>query len=198
MTPKINEADRYLLEHWAEARDFEEGMRSVRDKYQRILEEALNQLHDERWWESDFKEYVSENYGCIGFGRRSWDRSDSKSNFTGMWLDDLDLNYLVGRGEEHPCAQIWLGGSRKHGLDPESVKKEIVTLAGKALKGFPPRSGEKDTMIICYLFPESREQLVHGLLSDDAKPFIEVLCSHANRIAELIPAVDTVLAKRSP
>jgi hypothetical protein len=191
---KFHEADRYLIDHWAEAREFEEGMKELRTKDDAILNKVQEELKAEVWWTPDaFHSWSSANYGQVGFTKKSWNRGGGERDFPGFWLDHLLLDHLVGTEDARSRAYLWLGRLRKSGVDLESTKRDILSGSTKILKTFPPRSGENIERVICYEFPEKREELVKGLLSEGSKPFIKILVGHANRLADLIPVVDGVL-----
>ncbi len=190
----FNEADRFLLDHWSDAMELEEGMSAIRGKYVQVLNQVAKSLQDESWWGPDFQAHSNEHYGCVGFGRKEW--GGNKTNFPGLWLDDLDLDYLTGRTPGHPYAALWLGRLNLTRPEWDDARTKTLRLAGKLLSDFPPRSAEADITIIRYSFPETRDDLLKGLLTDNSKPFIEVCCAHLNRLARLIPAIDQVLARR--
>jgi hypothetical protein len=190
----FNDADRFLLDHWSDAKDLEDGMSAIRTKYEQVLNEVAKNLQDESWWESDFQVLAKEHYGCIGFGRKSW--GGKKTNYPGLWLDDLDLDYLTGRLPGHPHADLWLGGLNLTRTEWEDAGPRIIQVAGSVLSDFPPRSAEADITIVRYSFPETRDDLLKGLLTDSSKLFISTCCGHLNRLARLIPAIDQVLGKR--
>lgn len=57
MKTAFSDADRFLIERWAEALEFERGMAAVREKYEGVLKSAAEELKERDWWESDFKTY---------------------------------------------------------------------------------------------------------------------------------------------
>src|SRR5262245_6468083 len=56
----FNDADPFLRHHWSDAKDLEDGMTSLRTKYEQVLTEVANGLQDEAWWESDFQALARE------------------------------------------------------------------------------------------------------------------------------------------
>jgi hypothetical protein len=70
----LNEAERFLVERWAEARLLEEAMEGVRTKYkerfQKVID-AVTAVHPEL---DANAVYLTQSWtdGFIGFGRKSW------------------------------------------------------------------------------------------------------------------------------
>jgi hypothetical protein len=54
---------------------------------------------------------------------------------------------------------------------------------------------QEEAVIIDNTFPEDRKSLVEKLMNDGARPFVEVLTDHLNRLALVVPAVDDDLEK---
>src|SRR6185312_7930680 len=104
----LNEAERFLVEHWTEARLLEESMDGVRKKYKEIFDriiEAVAEAHPEL----DAHHSRPTQFWCdgyIGFGRKSWP-SDKYGNPSGFWIHCVRLEVLAAEDSETPYACIW-------------------------------------------------------------------------------------------
>lgn len=195
MKAAFNEADRYLIERWAEAREFELGMEHARKKYVGLLELTLAELREKDWWESDFKGWASGPFG-IGFGRKSWDVTNHEHHFPGLWIDSIELDNLLSENEDRPKAYLWIGPLKAAGHNLDTVRRAILKRAAPILRHFPVRSRESENDVIAYMLPEERKEFTAALTQDRAKPFIDLLCRHADRLAGLIPAMDAALRRK--
>ena len=195
MTTAFNEANRYLIERWADARELVLGMEATRKRYGRVLEDALAELRQRKWWERDFKGWSSVEYG-IGFGRKSWDVTNHEHHFPGLWMDNIELDHLLTDHEDRPNAYVWIGPLKNAGHDLSAVKRAILKRATPVLRNFPKRSHENESDIIRYLFPERPKDFERALTQNRSRPFIELLCNHADTLAEFIPAIDEALRRK--
>src|SRR5687768_5697959 len=101
----LNEAERYLLEHWADARLLEESMEGMRMKYKELFErviEAVSEGHPEL----DAHRAAPTQFwgdGAIGFGRKCW--PSGESNWPpGLWVESLRLELITAEDSEPPYA----------------------------------------------------------------------------------------------
>jgi hypothetical protein len=103
----LNEAERFLLEHWGEARILEKSMEDVRTKYKEVFQriiDAVAEAHPELDAQrSRVTQFWADGY--IGFGRKSW---PSGANWhSGFWVENLRLEILAAEDTEPPYAYIW-------------------------------------------------------------------------------------------
>jgi hypothetical protein len=195
VTAAFNEANRYLIEHWADAHDLVLGVEATRKKYERLLEEVLAELRQRDWWDRDFKGWSSAEHG-IGFGRKSWDVTNHEHHFPGLWMDNIELDHLLTDHEDRPKAYVWIGPLKDAGHDIQRVKRTILKRAASVLRRSPKRSSENEVDIISYIFPEGRKELERALTQNRSRPFIDLLAKHADRLSEFIPAFDEALRRR--
>ena len=194
MSATFNEADRFLIERWVDARELETGMESLQKKYEGLLDQVIDALKKREWWEAaNFRTYVKGLRGCLGFGRKSW--GGDPDDFVGLWFDDLKLDNLLIETEPLPVAYLWLRPLKRTGADRDAVLGRISKMAEGPLKQLPRRIDDDHNFAFCHRLSETRKEIAGTLLSDGGQSFVEFLLSHFDRLALLIPAVDAVVGK---
>lgn len=189
----LNEAERFLLEHWEDARLLEESMEGVRTKYKEVFQriiDAVTEAHPELDAQrSAVTQFWTD--GCIGFGRKSWPGGESNWP-SGLWLNGLRLEELAAEDSEPPYASIWV--PRKSNLDFDAARvavKEVAKnlLTPEELKGtVSPESGEE---LLFLPAPQKRELL--GALSDgNGQGFVALFVSQFDLMARFVPVLDKV------
>lgn len=199
MKTKFNPADRYLIGRWKDALEFESGMESVRKVYKEIIDEIPTEIQNASWWDNNtFKCWSrASGTGYIGFGKKSWDPTQSVDDFPGLWIAGIGLDHLLNDEADLPEAYLWIRPIKKGGYDRAIVRDKILAAAAPVLQKFPNRETayEDDAVIVDYTFPQDRKSLIEKILNDGGRPFVDVLMEHVNRLALLIPAVDDALRK---
>src|SRR5713226_9027648 len=107
----LNEAERFLLEHWGEARLLEESMEGVRTKYKEVFQriiDAVTQGHPEL---DAYAVALTQSWtvGQIGFGRKSWPGGENNTPrwlSSGLWVLNVRLELLAAEDSEAPIAFI--------------------------------------------------------------------------------------------
>src|SRR5258708_958242 len=105
----MNEAERFLVEHWGEARLLEESMEGVRTKYKEVFQRIIDAVTEGHPELNANAAYPTQFWGSgsIGFGRKSWPGGES-SWPSGLWLWSLRLEVLAAEDSEPPSAPIWV------------------------------------------------------------------------------------------
>ena len=190
----LNEAERFLVEHWVEAQLLEESMEGVRTKYKEIFQriiKAVTEAHPEldanraipiqRW-----------SSGEIGFGRKSWP-IDKYGNPSGFWFGSLLLEKLAAEDSEDPYASIWV--SKKTNLDFDAARAAVNEAAQELLTPeelkqiFSTESGDENLL---YLPAPSKRQLLDALFEGDGHKFIELFLAQFDMTARFVPLLDKV------
>ncbi len=189
----LNEAERFLLEHWEEARLLEDSMDGIRTKYKELFEriiEAVTEGHPEldanraiptqRW--SD---------GQIGFGRKSWP-SDKYGSPSGLWVQGVRLEMLAAEDSEPPCAYIWV--PKKTNLEFDAARVAMKEAAKQLLTPEELKdniSDESDEVLLNLPAP-SKHQLLDALSDGDGQKFVSLFVSHFDMAARFVPVLDKV------
>src|SRR5688572_12399228 len=105
----MNEAERYLIQNWAEATLFQEAMEGVREKYKELFSRIVEVVCKEHPELDAHRFAVTQSYtdGCVGFGRRSWPGGEGKW-FSGLWLNGLRIEELSTEDSDPPYASLWV------------------------------------------------------------------------------------------
>jgi hypothetical protein len=191
----MNDAERYLLKNWADARLLESAMEGVRTRYKEVFQritEAVTDSHPE----FDTHRFAVTQFwtdGCLGFGRKSWPGGESRWP-SGLWLNGLRLEELAAEDSEPPCASIWFSNKSKSELDVdaarcalEAVAKEL--LAPEELKGVTSGEGKGDLL---YFPSPSKAQLLDALSEGDGQGFVGIFVSQFDMMARFVSALDKV------
>jgi hypothetical protein len=195
MMPKelMNEAERFLLERWGEARLLEESMDGVRTKYKEVFQRIISRVTETHPELDAQRSYVTQFWGsgCIGFGRKAWPGRDPNWP-SGLWVWDLRLEVLTAQDSEPPSASFWV--PKKYNLDFDAARiavdeaaKELLTaeeLAGTARE----ESGEH----LLWLPAPTKRQLLDALSDGDGQKFVELFVSQFDMMARFVPVLDKV------
>jgi hypothetical protein len=192
----LNEAERFLVEHWGEARLLEESMESVRTKYKEVFEriiEAVTEGHPEL---DAHRIYPTQFWGSgsIGFGRKSW--PEGGSNWpSGLWVSNLRLEILAAEDSEPPYASIWVPKRRVNLLDYDTSRVAVEKAAEDLLspeelkRTDKAESGEE---VLLYLPAPSKVELRDALSDGDGQKFVELFVSQFDLMARFVPVLDKV------
>lgn len=205
MTKKLfPEHEMYLLENWSDVVEFEASIASVRERYQKILEDVLESVGSTHK-NLDCQGFHLTNGGGytlnIGLGKRAWSKDDKWP--TGIWLENLWIENLVTEDENLPGGAIWIDPPKDVSLDLAEAVDRLQQLAKTILpvEDFSHLDCKcrKSTAFISYPFRQSRRELRDMLWKDDAKDFGECLVKHFEALIPFIDVLDEIFktAKRS-
>jgi hypothetical protein len=194
----LNEAEQYLLGHWADARLLEETMEGVRTKYKEAIErvaEAVVEAHPEL---DAHVAYPTQFWGkgSFGFGRKTWPGGDSNWP-SGLWLWHIRLELLTSEDSKPPDASIWI--SKKRDFDLERARTIVAEAAAKLLstdelsRSEPSSSGQE-----LFYFPSpSKRALLDAFSDDDSQRLVELLVPTFDLMARFVPVLDQVFRECS-
>jgi hypothetical protein len=190
----MNEAERFLLEHWADAHLLEKSMKDIRVKYEHVCDQVVEAVK-EKHAELDLSRVAmtqSWTDGCVGFGRKSWPRDDPKTP-SGFWVNHLRLEYLTEKEEEAPYASIWITKESK--LDFTAAQSIVARaaselLAAEEINEWTP--DEEDEQTLLWRWTASKAKLLAGLLEGDGEAFVKLLLSEFDVMARFVPVLDEV------
>lgn len=189
----MNEAERFLLEHWGDARLLEESMEGVRTKYKEVFQQIIDAVTEDHPELDANASYPTQFWGegSIGFGRKSWPRGESTWP-AGLWLWGVRLEHLAAEEFEPPSASIWV--SKKSNLDFGAARvavngaaKELLT--PEELKG---TGSEESGEHLLWLPAPSKRQLLESLSDGDGQGFVALFVSQFDLMARFVPVLDKV------
>jgi hypothetical protein len=188
----MNEAERYLLEHWQQARLLEQSMEGVRAKYKELFQRIIDQVTEAHPELNASKAYPTQFWGQgeIGFGRKSWPSHENKGH-SGFWMSELRIELLSEEESEAPYAYIW--APKKSNLDfnaarvvVEKAAKDLLT--PDELKLTSPGSDE----FLLFLSGPSKRELLGALSDGDGEAFVKLFVSQFDLMSRFTPTVDKV------
>jgi hypothetical protein len=197
----INEAERYLLEHWADAVLLEDSMEGVRKKYKEIFErvvEAVTEKHPEFDLSIAF---VTQRWtsGEAGFGKSSWPNRKYPSAVwpSGLYMSGIRLENLATDDSESVSAYVWLADTS--GFDGDSARKAAWVEAQKRMPPEALKSARTTEYTDCLLEFDapSKSELLEKLLKDDGQEFVDCLVAQFDLMARFVPVLDEIFQKFS-
>jgi len=188
----MNEAERFLLDHWQDARLLEESMDDIRTKYKELFE-GITQSVTESHRELDASRSAVTQFwgqGSIGFGRRSWPSGESNWP-SGLWVENLRLEVLTAEDSEPPYACIWVPKKTNLEFAPARL---VVNEAARELLAPEDFEGAMtvDEQMLLYLPAPSKRELLSALSNGDGQRFVELFVSQFDMMARFVPVLDKV------
>lgn len=195
----FNEAERYLVGNWRQARMLEESMQEVRNKYFGLGQAVVERIRDEQpaldWDEVNV--HRKSGQGRIGIARSTWPEKGGYK--LGFYVEGLRLEQLAGAEEDEPeplYACIWTepaGKTPSQGLEfakavHSGERRRLTEEERKKCK-------EEPGAPLWYFLPQTGEQLLQMLLAGDGQQFVECMVTHFGLLARFTPDLDEVCAK---
>jgi hypothetical protein len=198
----LNDAERFLLDHWSECRSLEESMESVRTKYKGLFErivEGVTGAHKEL---DASTVRVTQFYtdGAIGFGRKAWPGGDTVW-LPGLWIEGLRLEQLSEPESDPPSGSVWIPAktAKNANLALASARAMIVAKAQAILSTEEfARCGKNDPdeqCMLAFTMPSKRELLL--MIADgDGRRFIETIVTQFDSLSRFVPVLDELLSSK--
>lgn len=190
----MNEAERFLLEHWGEARLLEESMEGVRTKYKELFQriiDAVTEGHPELDANAAFPTQFWGT-GHLGFGRKAWPAGETKWP-SGLWLDNVRLEILGAEDSEQPYGCISFSNKSKSTLDFDAARAAVNETAKKLLTSDELKRTESgDYDVLLYLPAPSKSEFLHSLREGDGQGFVALCVSQFDMMARFVPVLDKV------
>ena len=191
----LNEAERFLVEHWEEARLLEESMEGVRTKYKELFQRILDAVTEGHPELDAQRSAVTQFWGVgyIGFGRRSWPGGESDSP-SGLWLENLRLEVLAAEDSEAPIAYIWVSNKPKSNLDFDAARAAVNEAARNLLTSEELKRTENadSDNVLLYLSAPSKSELFRALSDGDGQGFVALFVAQFDLMARFVPPLDNV------
>jgi len=192
----LNEAERFLLEHWADARLLEESMEGVRTKYKEVFQRIILAVTENNRDLDANATYPTQFWGegYIGFGRKTWPGGESRWP-SGFWVNNLRLEVLAGEDSEPPFAYIEVSKKAKSKLDFDAARVAVQHAASDLLspdelkRTVHAESGEG---VLIYLPAPAKGELLNALTDGDGERFIALFVTQFDMMARFVPVLDKV------
>jgi hypothetical protein len=196
----FNDPERFLINHWEEARQMELSMVRVRKGYEEIAQrliDAVKGKHIELDAHASFLTQDSSS-GWIGFGRKVWPECSNEGQCV-YRVENIRLEYLSDENEPAPLILVWLRSARKNRADMDILRKAVhagakAVMSEDEFKACTMIKNDKNS-VLSYTIPEGRKRLLEFLTDKDSSRFIECISTHVDIIAKLTPTLDRVLPK---
>jgi hypothetical protein len=202
MKKTFNEIHQWVAQKWTEARQLEESMNEVRERYETVCERVVQVVQAETPELDNCRTHPKQG-GDISFSRKKW-LTQYESWPAGLWIGNINLDILMADEPPDPYASIWLGVPKDIKFDLERARSKLQNAAPELLKGeklkwfFSAESEREKKTCFWYELPESRSALVKMLLESKSEEFIECIASHVMILGRFIPVLDEILLKNSP
>lgn len=194
MMNKFDEVETYILERWGECIELENRMKELRRKKAEVLSEVFSRIRERNCWGREFDGKPKKDQ--IRFGKRSWTRSWEGA----FYLEMIDLDHIFDESSSRPRASFYVYPKKKvkKVSDLQSLAAKIRKRASSAIRKFPKDSEVKpgSGYVVAFDLPESRQDMRKMLLSGDLDRYVEMLVGHADTLATMIPAIDSVLSEK--
>jgi hypothetical protein len=192
----LNDAERYLLKNWADARLLEESMEDVRTKYKQLCQQVIDAVGATHPELDANVVYLTQSWtdGQIGFGRKSWPGGETREP-AGLWLIGLRIEELSAEDSEPPYAAIWV--PKKTGVDLDAARVAVKEAAEKLLTSeertttVSERSGET----LLWWPTSSKRELLDAVSDGDGQKFVDLLVSDFKMLARFVPVLDRVFSE---
>jgi hypothetical protein len=194
----LNEAERFLLKNWTEARTLEESMEGVRVKYAELFQTAIQAVSAAHPELDRTVSYPTQNWGSgsIAFGRAAWPASDNYEP-PGLWIWNLRLEILASEDEPQPVAALYLPPKtvKKVNLDRSAARAALMKAAADLLEpdelGRVNKAEAADVLLSITTRPKT--DLLNLFSAGDGQGFVDYLASEIDLLARFVPALDALL-----
>jgi hypothetical protein len=201
-----SEQNRWLIEQWARALQFEDAMESARYYYEQLFEKVLEKVRNkhpelrqcarhmlsQRVTEGDW----DDGGGCAGFSSPKW-HSNWPSWPSGIWIWNISLDELVTERAPAPSASIWLSLRNRSDKKIGKLRERLLTKSRKVrgCRALHFETDDDSDRLTClyYDLREERTKLLDMVLQDNGRPFVECIASHVERMASLVQGFDDLL-----
>jgi hypothetical protein len=203
---KLSEQDRWLIQRWQKARQFEDAMVSARLYYEDLFRKVhqrvrkrypeLNECTPQRLSERVTEAAWEGGGGCAGFSSAKWRRAWT-SWPSGIWISNISLDELVTERAPAPTSCIWVSVSKRSDKRVEKLRGRLVAkslrLAGYRSLGVQKHDESDNRVCLWYQLPGERTRLLKMVLLNDGRPFVDCIVNHVELMARLVQGLDDLL-----
>jgi hypothetical protein len=202
MKKTFNELHPGLLQNWTAARQLENSMNVVQEKYKTVCERVIEAVQEQQPELDNCRLHFKQGDGPLSFAKKKW-LTQYDTWPSGLWIWNISLDELMADEADAPCAAIWLWVPKGTNLDLEEARTTIQNAGGELMKDetlkyfYKDESEREKNKKTCFWYniPESRQELVQMLLDDESEKFVECIASHVMILARFIPVLDEILLK---
>lgn len=197
----LNEAERFLLNNWDEARLLEESMETVRAKYKEVFQRIIKEVTEAHPELDTHVVYPTQFWGTgsVGFGRKSW--AGDADWPTGFWISNLRLEKLASEESEQPAVTIYISpkSARKFNVDMIATKEHLFAIARELLSPEELEgTGKGDSNdVLLRLPPPSKKELLELLADGDGEKFVARFVKLVDMLARFVPAMDKLFQEHA-
>lgn len=194
--PTFNEPEQLLLKKWTDARRIEESMKVVRDKYEMVFDEVIDEVAKRH---RDLNcPRTKPKWGHVAIGKNTWPKA-SYGAPSGFWIENVQLENLTSPKTERPYKDVWIFQPL---VDPKETQSRLHKAAERVFSKAdftrlvfdPPDPNPKwgGAGFWCWL-EQSRDELFELLVEEEARGFIDCMVAHFEWMAKLTKVIDEIL-----
>ncbi len=190
----FNEIDLYLLDRWDDVVKFEDALENLERSHQELIEEAILTIKDEckQWLGDEFEVRLSQEKSTIYIDvyKKSWILGEKDWDFIGFEWGNIDINSIMGYGEDKPYFCIWTKNIKKLDVDLDEFNATLLKELKDIVSSLKIVNWGSS---IGFYFPQSQKELLEAMKK--GKPFIDILIMQFNTLSKLIDPIDKTIEK---
>ncbi len=192
--PTFSEPEHFLLGQWMESRLLEDAMKVIREKYEQIFDDVVDEVKQNHPDLNYSKMRIHSEYSGVGIGKAIWPKTRENGWPAGFYLEELRLENLTSPDLQAPNKSVWL-------YEPK-LKEHEARLGNAAEKVLSKaelhrwKSGSDDKSAWLWRPLEPRDTLFQLLLKDGSRGFIDCMVGHFEEMIKLTLAFDEILGTR--
>jgi hypothetical protein len=193
----FNEAEKFVIQTYADVRLLEETLDSVRSKYReevkRIGAEVKERHPELDFFDEQFK--ASWATGYLVFSRSAW--AGNKNFPSGLFVDNLRLELLTSPKEEPPNAWVWTRPSRRAGIDVTATRRALWQRLPKLLTSeeLAKCRDDKDDDVPVVWPMATQQEVLDWLLNGQIDLLSERVMEQVDMFVKMLPVLDEHLTK---
>ena len=190
--PKFSTPERFLLDHWTDARLLEDAMDAVRNRYKEIVELVLEEVLKNSRGALDYpKLRINSAYGWASIGKASWPRNPGAWP-SGFFIENLRLEDLTLPDSDHPFKNVWIFQPIPNGAEPKLRNAAEGILGKDEFRRWEFDANSGGTGLWCPLEPA--EELFKLLVNDEARGLVDCLVAHFESMTKFTAILDEIYA----
>jgi len=198
---KLNNTDRWLIEHWEKLHQMENAMAGTRQRFESLfhaIHKKVKHTHPalDRMDIHFSQRELKNDGGSVIFSKGSWPSTWSEAWRTGFYVWGITLEQLAFESNDGPSMGIYFPVN-KSDRRIEKFRQRINEAAPRFLKNqkiSEPIRDEDDTRtLLWYRMPEGQKKLLEMLCGGKEQAFIDCIARHVGILSSFIPVLDKLL-----